>query len=55
MKWWHWLILELLIWFGVISWIYFFPSEDSLYEFSKCFLGAYLIYSIEKVRKYFKK
>ena len=27
MKWWYWLVLELLIIFGTIAWIYFFPSE----------------------------
>lgn len=53
MKWWHWLILELLIIFGVIAWIYFFPS-DYEEDFCKALLVYVLIFCIEKTRKYFK-
>ena len=50
MKWWHWLILELLIIFGVMAWIYFFPSdyED---DFAKGMVGFVLIYVIETYRE----
>lgn len=46
MKWWHWLILELLVIFGVIAWIYFFPSEIE-YDFAKGMVGFALIHVIE--------
>lgn len=49
MKWWHWLILELLIIFGVIAWIYFFPSEFED-NFAKVMIGFVLIYAIEKCK-----
>ena len=49
MKWWYWLILELLIIFGVIAWIYFFPSELE-YDFAKGVLGFGLVYCIEGMR-----
>lgn len=49
MKWWYWLVLELLIIFGVIAWIYFFPSEFE-YDFAKGMIGFVLIYAIEKYR-----
>jgi len=49
MKWWYWLILELLIIFGVIAWVYFFPSEFK-YDFAKGVLGFGLIYCIEGMR-----
>lgn len=47
MKWWHWLILELLIIFGVIAWIYFFPSENED-DFAKGMIGFGLICVIEE-------
>ena len=46
MKWWYWLILELLIIFGVIAWIYFFPSDFEC-DFAKGMIGFVLIYTIE--------
>ena len=49
MKWWHWLILELLIIFGVITWIYFFPSEIEG-DFAKGMIGFALIYAIEECK-----
>jgi hypothetical protein len=49
MKWWHWLVLELLIIFGVISWIYFFPGEIED-DFAKGLIGFVLIYAIDKYR-----
>lgn len=55
MKWWYWLILEILILCGVTAWIYFFLSEDGFFEFSKCFIGAELIYLIETFRKHNKE
>ena len=51
MKWWHWLILELLIIFGVISWVYFFPSEIEGGDFGKGLIGFVLFYCIEETRK----
>lgn len=50
MKWWHWLILELLIIFEVIAWIYFFPSEIE-YDLGKGLIGFALISAIEKYRE----
>ena len=50
MKWWYWLVLELLIIFGVIAWIYFFPSEIEE-DFAKGLIGFGLFYCIEGVRK----
>jgi hypothetical protein len=50
MKWWHWLILELLILFGTTTWIYFFPDEIE-YDFCRALLGFDFIYLIEKFRK----
>lgn len=51
MKWWYWLILELLIIFGVIVWIYFFPSEEFEGDLAKGMIGFGLIYAIEKYRE----
>ena len=50
MKWWHWLILELLIIFGVIAWIYFFPSESEG-DFAKGMIGFVLFYAIEECKE----
>ena len=50
MKWWHWLVLELLIIFGVIYWIYFFPGEIED-DFAKSLIGFVLIYAVEKYRE----
>ena len=49
MKWWHWLILELLIIFGVMAWIYFFPNEIED-NFAKGMIGFVLIYAIENCK-----
>lgn len=46
MKWLYWLVLELLIIFGVMAWIYFFPSEIEC-DFAKGMIGFVLIYTIE--------
>ena len=50
MKWWHWLILELLIIFGVITWIYFFPSdfED---DFAKGVVGLGMLWLVEECKE----
>jgi len=50
MKWWHWLVLELLVIFGVISWIYFFPGEFED-DFAKSLIGFVLIYAVNKYRE----
>lgn len=55
MKWWYWLILELLIMFGVLTWIYFTPSELWEEDAGKALLGYVLIFCIEKVRMYFRR
>lgn len=49
MKWWHWLILELLIIFGIIAWIYFFPSEFE-YDFAKGMIGLVLLCLVKERR-----
>lgn len=49
MKWWHWLILELLILFGITTWIYFFPDEAEV-NLAKGAFGFALIYFIETLR-----
>ena len=49
MKWWHWLILELLIIFGVMAWIYFFPSDFDE-DFSKGMVGFALVYAITECK-----
>jgi hypothetical protein len=49
MKWWHWLVLEMLIIFGVIAWIYFFPSEFE-YDLGKGMIAFALIYVIEECK-----
>lgn len=48
---WCWLISEILILFGVMAWIFFFPSADNVDDFAKAFLGFGLIYLIEKFRE----
>ena len=53
MKWWFWLILELLAMFGVMVWTYFLPSELWEEDFCKGLLAYVLIFCIEKIRKYF--
>jgi hypothetical protein len=50
MKWWNWLVLELLIIFGVIAWIYLFPGEIEE-DFSKGMIGFVLLYCVEQRRK----
>lgn len=55
MKWWHWLILELLIIFGVIAWIYFFPSEEFEGDFAKGLVGFVLFYALETTRNYCRR
>lgn len=55
MKWLYWLILELLIMFGVITWIYFTPSELREEDAGKALLGFVLIFCIEKVKMYFRR
>ena len=54
MKWWFWLVLELLIIFGVIAWIYFFPSEIEE-DFCKALLAYVFIFCVEKIRKHFRE
>ena len=49
MKWWHWLILELLILFGITTWIYFFPDEAEV-NLAKGAFGFALIYFTETLR-----
>ena len=49
MKWWHWLILELLIIFGVMAWVYFFPSEIED-DFAKGMIGFAFLCIVEKTR-----
>jgi hypothetical protein len=49
MKWWYWLILELLIAFGVIAWVYFCPSEIEG-DFVRGMIGFILIYAIENCK-----
>ena len=46
MKWWYWLILELLIIFGVMAWIYFFPED----AFAKGMIGFVLFYATEECK-----
>ena len=54
MKWWYWLILELLIIFGVMAWIYFFSSEIAD-DFAKGMIGVALIYTIEECKEINKR
>ena len=49
MKRWYWLILELLILFGITTWIYFFPDEAEV-NLAKGSFGFALIYFIETLR-----
>lgn len=49
MKWWYWLIIEVLIIFGDIVWIFFFPREVED-DFAKGLIGFVLIYVIEKYK-----
>lgn len=51
MKWQYWLLLEVLIEFSVIAWIYFFPSDDNVGNLARAMLGFSLIYCIEVIRK----
>ena len=53
MKWWHWLILELLIIFGVMAWIFFFPCELVEEDFCRALLAYVLLFCFEKIRKHF--
>ena len=51
MKWQHCLLLEVLIEFGVLAWIYFFPSDNNVGNLARAMLGFSLIYCIEVIRK----
>jgi len=53
MKWCYWLVLELLIIFGVMAWIFFFPCELVEEDFCKALLAYVLLFCIEKIRKHF--
>jgi len=55
MKWRYWLILELLIMFGVMTWIFFVPSELLEEDFCKALLAYVLLFCIEKIRKHFRE
>lgn len=50
MKWWYWLILETLIIFGVMTWIFFSPGEPEQ-DIGKALIGYVFIYVIEKYRE----
>lgn len=54
MKWWFWLVLELLVMFGVMAYIYSFPSALLEEDACKALFAYVLIFCIEKTRKYFK-
>ena len=51
MKWWYWIVLELFIIFGVITWISFFPSELWEEDFCKGLSAYGIVFCIEKIRK----
>lgn len=53
MKWLFWLILELLIIFGVIAWTFFFPCELWEEDFCRALSAYAFIFCIEKIRKHF--
>lgn len=55
MEWWFWLVLELLVMFGVITWIYFSPCESWEEDACKALLAYTLIFCIEKIRMYFRR
>lgn len=55
MKWWHWLISGLLIIFGVMAWIFFFPCELVEEDFCKALLAYVFIFCVEKIRKHFRE
>lgn len=55
MKLWFWLVLELLVMFGVMAYIYLFPSALWEEDFCKALLAYVFIFCIEKTRKYFKE
>ena len=55
MKWWFWLVLELLIIFGVMAWIFLVPCELIEEDLSKALLAYVLVFCIEKTRQYFKE
>ena len=54
MKWWFWLILELLVTFGVMAYIYLFPSELWEEDCYEAFLAYVLLFCIEITRKHFR-
>ena len=55
MKLWCWLVLELLVMFGTIAWVYFSPSETFEEDCCRALLGYVVIFSVENIRKYFKE
>lgn len=55
MKWWFWLVLELLIMFGAMAWLIFFPSELPEEDLYRAILAYVVLFTIEKTRKYFKE
>ena len=54
MKWWYWLILELLIIFGVTAWIFFFPGKIEE-DLAKGLIGFVLFYAVEECRNINKR
>ena len=55
MKWWRWLVLELLIIFGVMAWIFFFPQSTWEEDCCRALSAFVIIFCIEKIRKLFKE
>ena len=56
-RWWHFIILKLMVVFGTMSWVYFFPDEIE-FDFARglvCFGILWAITEIEKKKDTEKK
>ena len=49
-KWWHFIILKLMVIFGVMAWIYFFPDEIEL-DFARGLVGFGILWAITEIEK----
>lgn len=49
-KWWHFIILKLMVVFGTIAWIYFF-SDEIEFDFARGLVGFGILWAITEIEK----
>ena len=49
-KWWHFIILKLIVVFVTMAWIYFFPTEIEN-DFARSLVGFGILWAIVEIKK----